>query len=299
MHKRWLSACLLGILPALSGCLYHTHKVQQPRIAGPSINANVAQLVAGVNARYDAIQSLNATVEFTASTGGERKGKQTDITPFRGYILLRKPNMLRVLGLVPVLHTRAFDLASDGSTFKLLIPPKSRAIEGSNSVTQKSSNPLENLRPDIFLNSMLVRSVAPGRLVYLTSHAEVQPDPKTKQLIETPEYDLLIGDEGPSKDDRLGVRVIRPTRVIHFSRVDLLPHGEDIYDGEGEVATKVTYGPYQSFGTLKFPSSITINRPLEEYQIMIRLQKVTANLPLSDEQFQLKVPEGYQVRTLQ
>ena len=283
----------------MSGCLYHTHKVQQPRIAGRAINANVAQLVAGVNQRYDAIQSLNATVEFTASTGGERKGKQTDITPFRGYILLRKPNMLRVLGLVPVLHTRAFDLATNGSTFKLLIPPKSRAIEGSNSVTQKSSNALENLRPDIFLNSILIRSVAPGRLVYLTSHAEVQPDPKTKQLIETPEYDLLIGDEGPSKDDRLGVRVIRPTRVIHFSRIDLLPSGEDIYDADGEVATKVTYGPYQNFGALKFPATITINRPLEEYQILIRLQKVTANLPLSDEQFQLKVPEGYQVRKLQ
>lgn len=268
-------------------------------MAGRAINANVAQLVAGVNQRYDSIQSLNAAVEFTASTGGARKGKQTDITPFRGYILLRKPNMLRVLGLVPVLHTRAFDLASDGSAFKLLIPPKSRAIEGSNAVTQKSSNALENLRPDIFLNSILIRSVAPGRLVYLTSHAEVQADAKTKQLIETPEYDLLIGDEGPSKDDSLGVRVIRPTRVIHFSRIDLLPDGQDIYDGEGEVATKVTYGPYQNFGVLKFPSSITINRPLEEYQILIKVQKVTANLPLSDEQFQLKVPEGYQVRKLQ
>jgi hypothetical protein len=299
MHKRWLSACLLGVLPALSGCLYHTHKVLQPRMAGQPVSASVAQLVAGVNERYDAIQSLNATVEFTASMGGERKGKQTDITPFRGYILLRKPNMLRVLGLVPVLHTRAFDLASDGSTFKLLIPPKSRAIEGSNSVTQKSTNPLENLRPDTFLDSILIRSIASGRLVYLTSRAEIQPEAKAKQLVEIPVYDLQIGEEAPPKDDALGVRVVRPTRVIHFSRIDLLPRGQDIYDGDGEVATKVTYGPYQNFGGLQFPSSITINRPLEEYQILITIQKVTANLPLSDEQFQLKVPESYQVRKLQ
>jgi hypothetical protein len=299
MHKHWLSACLLAVLPALSGCLYHTHKVQQPQLAGPAMSATVAQLVNSVNQRYDSIQSLNATVEFAASTGGARKGKQTDITPFRGYILLRKPNMLRVLGLVPVLHTRAFDLASDGTTFKLLIPPRSKAIVGTNSVTQKSPNALENLRPDIFLDAILVRSITPGRLVYLTTHDEIVRDAKTKQLIETPEYDLLIGDERPAQQDEgLGVRVIRPTRVIHFSRLNLMPQEQDIYDDQGEVATKVVYGPYQDFSGFKYPSWIRIERPLEEYQILVTVQKVTANQPLSDEQFQLTIPPSYQVTKL-
>ena len=298
MHKHWLSACLLAVLPALSGCLYHTHKVQQPVAAGPAVNATVAQLVSGLNDRYNAVQSLTATVDFAASTGGVHTGKQTDITPFRGYILMRKPNMLRVLGLVPVLHTTAFDLASDGDTFKLVIPPKSKAIQGSNAVTERSANPLENLRPDIFLDSILVRSVTPGRLVYLTTRSETVRDAKTKHLIETPEYDLLIGDERPAQSQGLGVRVIRPTRVVRFSRVDLLPSEQEIYDAEGEVATKVTYGAYQTFGTLKFPSSITINRPIDEYQIQITVQKVSANLPLANEQFQLKIPVGYQVNTL-
>ncbi len=298
MRTGWVKVCLLAILPAMTGCLYHTRKIQQPHQAGPALSADVAALVNGVNERYAAIQSLTATVEFAAETGGAHKGKQTDITPFRGYILLRKPEMLRVLGLVPVLHTHAFDLASNGTTFTLLIPPRNRAIVGSNSVTKTSLNPIENLRPEIFSDAVLVRAVTPNRLVYLTLHSDLQRNDKTKQLIETPQYDLMIGDEQPSKDPNLSVQVIKPTRVIRFSRIDLLPVEQDIYNAEGDVATQVLYGSYQNFGTTKFPSVIVIKRPLEEYQITVTVQKLTVNQTLPDEQFQVKVPEGYQVEKL-
>ena len=97
------------------------------------LTADAAQLESEINKTYDAIHSLNATVDFRASVGGEKRGKVTDYNvSIRGFILLRKPEMLRVLGLVPVLHTPAFDMASDGKTFKLLIPPKNKAIVGSN-----------------------------------------------------------------------------------------------------------------------------------------------------------------------
>ncbi len=298
MQKHWLNVCLLALLPAMTGCLRHTRKIQQAHLAGPALNADVAQLVNGINQRYEAIQSLNATVEFTASTGGARQGKQTDYTSFRGYILLRKPEMLRVLGLVPVLHTRAFDLASNGMTFELLIPPKNRAIEGSNAVTKPSTNALENLRPALFFDSVLVRNITPDRLVYLTKGSSIRPEPKSKDLVETPEYDLHIVEERPPAHVDAPVRVIEPTRVVRFNRINLLPVEQDIYDQDGNVATKVTYGPYQNFGTAKFPSTITIERPLESYKITVAVQKLTLNQTLADGQFQLKIPEGVQVERL-
>jgi outer membrane lipoprotein-sorting protein len=297
MQRRWWSVGLLAVLPCLSGCLYHTHKVEKTTIAGPAMDASVAQLVNGVNDRYAAINSLTATVDFQATTGGARQGKQTDITPFHGYILLRKPSMLRVLALLPVVRTHAFDLASDGQTFKLVIPPKSRAIVGSNKVTKPSTNALENLRPDIFLDSVLVNSITPQRLVYLTSTSETRRE--GKKLVETPEYDLHIGEEAPAADTHLEVRVIKPTRVIRFSRLTLLPTGQDIYDQNGGVETHVTYGPYRQFGTAHLPSSIVIERPRESYRITISVQKVVVNQPLGDEQFVLKIPSDYKVQTLQ
>ena len=287
---------MLAVLPWLSGCLYHTHKVNQPTQAGAALNASVAQLVNGVNDRYNAIRTLNATVDFAASTGGAKQGKQTDITPFHGYILMRKPTMLRVLGLLPVVHTRAFDLASNGESFKLLIPPRSRAVEGSNAVTTPSANPLENLRPAIFLDSILVKSVPSDELVYLTSTSELRG--VGKQQVETPEYELHIVEEAPRASGNVQMRVVQPTRVIRFSRVTLLPIGQDIYDAQGEIDTHVEYGPYQQFGTVRLPGKIVIQRPRESYQITITVMKVTVNQTLTDDQFQIKIPSGYQVQTL-
>jgi hypothetical protein len=206
--------------------------------------------------------------------------------------------MLRVLALLPVVRTHAFDLASDGKTFKLVIPPKSRAVVGSNTVTTPSANGLENLRPDIFLDSMLVKSITPERLVYLTSTSETRRE--GKKLIETPEYQLLIGED-VQEDTHLQVRVIKPTRVIRFSRLTLLPIGQDIYGEDGGVETHVEYGPYRQFGTAHMPSSIVIQRPREAYQITISVQKVLINQqpPLPDKQFELKIPSDYKVQTLQ
>lgn len=297
MQRRWWSVGFLAVLPWLSGCLYHTHKVEQAMLAGPAMDASVAQLVNGVNDRYAAVTSLTATVDFAASTGGPRQGKQTDITSFHGYILLRKPAMLRVLALLPFVRTRAFDLASDGTNFKLVIPPRSRAIVGTNQVTKPSANALENLRPDIFLDSVLVKSITPERFVYVTSTSETQKD--GKKLIETPEYELHIGEESMQQDNHLQVRVIKPTRVIRFSRLTLLPIGQEIYDQNAEVETHVEYGPYKEFGTVRMPSTILIRRPREAYQITITVQKVTVNEPLPDKQFELQVPSDYKVQTLQ
>ena len=104
------------LVPALTGCLSHTHKLQQPKLAGVALNADAVQLVEAINHRYDQVNSLTATVEFAASVGAPTKGRRRITPPYRGYIIFRKPKMLRVLGLVPVLRTHAFDLASNGET---------------------------------------------------------------------------------------------------------------------------------------------------------------------------------------
>src|ERR1700744_486424 len=126
MRRDWLKLLAL-VVPVLTGWLSPTRKLQQPKLAGTVMNADAVQLVEAVNKRYEQIHSLTATVDFAASVGGAHKGKETDYTSVPGYIVFGKPQMLRVLGLVPVLRTHAFDLASDGQAFTLLIPPRSRA----------------------------------------------------------------------------------------------------------------------------------------------------------------------------
>jgi outer membrane lipoprotein-sorting protein len=297
MRRDWLKLLAL-LVPVLTGCLSHTRSLQQPKLAGAVMNADAVQLVEAVNHRYEQVNSLTATVDFAASVGGAHAGKQTDYTSIHGYILFRKPKMLRVIGLVPVLRTHAFDLASNGQTFTLLIPPRSRAIQGSNSVAARAANPLENLRPAIFLDSLVIQSISADRMVSLTNSSTDTLEPRTKQLIETPQYDLTVLNPGHPGSSAGLPEVDKPLRVIHFSRINLMPTEQDIYNSDGDRETQVLYGPYQSFNGIQFPSTITINRPLEEYRISLTVEKVTFNLPLPDEQFESEVPKGYKVQKM-
>ncbi|MHB1699582.1 MAG: outer membrane lipoprotein-sorting protein [Acidobacteriaceae bacterium] len=265
-------------------------KLRRPDIV---LNATVDQLVKQVNSRYDAVQSLTATVEIAASSNDTVKGEAKDFPETRGYILMRKPAMLRVIGLVPVLHTHAFDMVSDGNTFTLLISVKNRAITGSDAVSTPSKNVLENLRPDVFLDSMLVPGVSPDEFVSLTTDTRiVDLDPKRKVVIEEPDYNLTVTRRRGDSNEMIALR------VIHISRTTLLPYQQDIYDDSGNIVTQAVYGPYQDYGGTQFPSTMTIRRPLEKYSVKLTMDRVRVNQPLDDKNFELKIPTGTQVQKL-
>lgn len=275
-----------------SGCLKHTRILERPQPAAVVMSASADQLIQSVDQRYDSIHSMNATVLIRASVGGASKGKVTDYTSLRGYILLRQPSMLRVLGLLPVVETRAFDMASDGKNFKLLIPPKSEAIVGSGDVSTPSPNPLMNLRPNIFFDSLLIRKIGRQELVYVTTNTRVKRDVHTKKLVQEPDYDLgILRRHGDSQQ-------LLPIRVVHISRSDLLPYQQDEYDAQGNLVTKTFYSDYQTFDQIDYPTHIVIDRPADEYKIDLTFQKLTLNRPLEDNQFELKIPTGTKIKHL-
>ena len=282
------SMSLLG----LTGCLKRTRILERPQAPNVVLSASGQQLIQQLDQRYDSIHSINATVLMRASVGGANKGKETDYTSLRGYILLRQPDMLRVLGLLPVVETRAFDMASDGKNFKLLIPPKSEAVVGSGQVGKPSPNPLMNLRPSVFFDSLLIRKIGPDELVYVTNNTGVERDTRTKHLVQEPDYDLgILRRQGDSQQ-------LLPVRVIHISRADLLPYQQDEYDDRGNLVTRTVYSKYQTFDQISFPTHIVIDRPADEYKIDISIEKLTFNHPLGNEQFELKIPPGTKIKRL-
>jgi hypothetical protein len=287
-----LSIGLTLLLPLLNGCLWHTRKVPQAKMPTNVQSATPVQLVEAINKQYDAVNTLSASVTFTATEGGTLKGEQTTITPFSGYIRLRKPEELRVIGFLPVVHTRAFDMASDGNAFKLLIPPKNKVVEGTNAITKPSANPIENMRPYIFFDSLLIQKIGPDDLILPTSDSPTGIDPKTRKLEFQPEYLVtVLNRQGDSN-------VLSAKRVIHFSRLTLRPIEEDIYGADGQVQTQTIYGPQQTFGPVQFPGTVTIKWPLQEQQILITINKLTLNETLDDATFQLEIPQGTPVQQL-
>jgi hypothetical protein len=277
----------------LCGCLFTTRKLPIPRPPAITQAVTPEDLVNRLNHRWEGLQSLNATVEMQASVMKSKEGVATDYTSVRGHILMRKPGLLRVLGQVPVLGTRMFDMASDGKLFTLLIPARNKAIKGSNELRKRSANRLENMRPGFFFDAMVVRGLEPDDLYGVVTDSETLEDAARKHLYTVPEYVLSIWRRKP------GTEQLTAERVITFHRDDLLPYQQDLYDTDGNLETQVVYSRYAEFGSGVYPSLVTIKRPLEEYQVVITVESVLENMALTDDQFQIKIPEGTQLQNLE
>ena len=291
--KQLAAIALLGLAPLLTGCISTTRHVQILKTAPIVQNATLDQVVERLDTQFDAIQTLNASVLIQVSTGGARTGGDIkDYTSFRGYIFVRKPFDLRVVLLVPVLGTRALDMVSDGTQFTLLLPTKNRALTGLDVVTTPSKNALENLRPGIFFDALLVRSIDPDHLVTLTqSSRTLEPESRKHEAILEPDYDVTVLKQKAGKQ-------LERLRVIHINRVDLQPYQQDIYDEAGRIVTTVQYANYQRFGDLRFPTEIIINRPSDEYTLKVTVQKLIPNQKMEDDQFQLQIPETITVEKM-
>jgi len=288
-------ALVLAVSPLLllqTGCLVSTRKLRQVQMPSAVMSANADQLVKIVNDRCSDIHSMTAWVDFQLTEGGPRKGREKTYTSFSGFILQRDPDSLRVIVQLPVVRTTALDMATRGGTFKLLIPPYNEVFEGSNTVTKVSPKPLENFRPRIFADSLSFSCIGTQELVSLTSETKTHLDSKAKHLIAQPDYDLMVVRRKQNSQELV------PERVIHFSRIDLRPYQQDMYDEEGAIQTEALYGPLQTFAGTKFPETIVIKRPLEEMQILIHVNKLAVNTPLADDKFELTVPEGTTVHKL-
>lgn len=294
MARRPFGIAALALPLLLTGCSLFPMKRHLPVPKAPANvqTATPEEIVEQVNRRWDDFKNLTATVEIQATLVKPQEGLATDYPSCRGWIVMEKPNHLRVLG--QYLGIRVFDMASDGNRFTLVIPHKSKAIEGPNSVTKKSDNQFENLRPGFFFDAMMVRGVDAEDYFTETSDTETIEDAAKKYLFIMPEYILNITRHAPN-----GSRRDKPVRVITFHRDDLLPSNQDLYDSEGNLESQVTYSLYKSFGDSKFPTKVVIKRPLEGITIVLTVEKVERNQELPADQFAVKIPPGTTIQHLE
>jgi outer membrane lipoprotein-sorting protein len=278
---------LLAVVP-LTGCLFRSRKVEQPVNTVQLKTATQQELIDYINTQDARIQSIQATVDIDTTVGGVKKGKVTDYQEIRGYVLARKPAMLRMIGLMPIVRNKAFDMVSDGDRFKLWIPTKNRFVVGRNDIeTHNLAQPLENLRPQHIFDALLLRRISPqSEIAVLENDTELVTDAKSRKVSRADYVIDVI---------RKGEHGWMLSRKIVFSRTDLLPHRQLLYDAEGNVATNAVYGKYKEENSVDFPWQIEIARPQEEYDITLNIVKLELNQSLPDDKFMLEQPPGAEV----
>jgi len=287
LRRAHVVVLLLAVLP-LTGCLFHSRKVERQFSTAPLKSATQQELVDAIDSQAARIKTMQATVDIDTSIGGVNQGQITDYKEIRGYVLARKPAMLRLIGLMPIVRNRAFDMVSDGKEFKLWIPSKNRFVTGRNNVEMPDpKQPLESVRPQNLYEALLIREIDPhDEIAVLENGYETVVDSK-RHRVEQPDYELVVVGRG-----KKGWFL---SRKILFSRIDLQPHRQFIYDEAGNLATDVRYGEYKDYDGIQFPTQTEIERPREAYDITLNIVKVEFNSPLTDDQFELAQPEGAEV----
>lgn len=301
----WAALLFLAVLPT-TGCLFRTRPVEEQYSKAPLKAATQQQLIDSISQQAQAIQSLKATVDIDTSAGGIKKGEITDYKEIRGYILARKPAMLHMIGLLPIVRTTAFDMVSDGNHFALWIPPRNRFVIGQNQppdqkpqtiqnesqpqgqdAAQSATRALENLRPQNIYDALLIPPIDPDNEIAVVENGyETLHDAKGHRVLQD-DYELVVIRKF---DKGWGL-----SRKIIFSRIDLKPHRQFVYDETGKLATDSRYAEYKDYNNVSFPSRIEIARPQEEYDITFNMLKVEINQPLTDQQFTLEQPAGAEI----
>ncbi len=296
MDRSHLRILLLILLTTatfpLGGCLFRTRTLDRQLSDRPLKAATQQDLIEYVNAEAAKIQSMQATVDIDASAADLKNGRVTDYKEIRGYVLARKPAMLRMKGLLPLVRNTAFDMVSDGQEFKLWLPTKNKFVVGSNNPGSNNADNyqpdkrLENMRPQYIYDALLIPAIGQDEIAVLENGYETVLDAK-KHRVEQPDYELAVIRNGPK-----GWYL---SRRIEFSRTDVLPHRQRIYDQQGNVVTDVHYQDYKDYAGTTFPSTIEIERPRENYDITLSIIKMEINKALTDDQFALEQPAGADV----
>jgi len=287
------AAVLAVVLLATSGCGFRSsHPVKMRTSTATLKEATRDDLVQIVNTNAEKLKTLKATVDFDVSALQVKKDKVTDYPQSPGLILVRKPEMLRMRILVPVAHNIAADMVSNGQNFSLIIPSKSKFFVGSNrQLAKPSPQPLENIRPQHISDALLLKPIDPEKEIAVVENTtEIVKDPKSHKDVEQAAYTLIILNK-ENGGNYLARKVV-------FSRTDLLPHEQSIYDRNGQLVTYARYENFSDYSGTMFPGIVTIQRPVEGYSITISMVKLDVNIPLTDEQFVLTQPPGWQLINL-
>jgi len=282
---RYFRILLLIAAVPLGGCLVRSRPVALRTSTTQLATASSNDLVERLNTQAGQVQTLKAAVGITASLGGSERGKITEYREIHGYILARKPSSLRMIGFFPILENQLFDLVSSGGEFRLWIPSKNRFIVGNGDVERPSTQPLENLRPQVIYDALLLEGIDLNtELAALEEGEHKVIDPGTHKPALQGDYTLDI-----IRQDGHGWYLSRKTV---FDRSDLQLHQQRLYDEHGSVVTDVRYDEYREFNGMLFPTLIEILRPQEEYSIRLKVTNLTINGPIKDNQFLLELPSG-------
>ena len=244
---------------------------------------------------FGGIRTMKSTVELRLSVvtddqaaAGKGSAEGSDLrrvqefTEVRGFILIERPAKIRTIAELPVLKSKAFDMVSDGTEFKVHIPPKNRFLVGNAATDGPSERRIDRVRPRHLLEAVLID---PPR------------ESESHRMLEN----VLYGDRAYQVVHLMSSGAdgkLRLSRKIWFDRTGFHIARMQAFDDRADLVTDVFYTEWSEEEGLPYPGTVFLSRPKDGYEVQLRIVKPGLNESLSERSFELNAPKGVEIERI-
>jgi outer membrane lipoprotein-sorting protein len=286
-RRRIIRACLATLLLGLtgmgSGCVKRTVNVPVSARVREAKTATLEGLLSQLDRYTKQVVSLSSSsVRVTFTSGRLDSGQLQEYRSAPAYILLKRPDMIRLNVQNPLTKTTIVELESRGEEFHVWYPRENKFFTGRNDVREfeVEGQPGFTARPIHLFEAILPRSVAPGASDERIAMAEEQ-DASAKYYVLS-----LYHETG-------GPRII-PVRRLWIDRSNLAVARMETFSEDGAKTSIIDYSGFVETEGLILPLSVRIERPVDKYMLSMQFKAWRVNPDLPDTAFVLMPPEGAQ-----
>ena len=142
----------------LAGCISvkRTRVIPQDQRLLPAKTATKEDLLQALQDKSKQVHTLKGSVTLDFSGGGSKSGVLTEYRQTTGYILVDRPQNIRIKVLAPIVASTVFDMVSDGHQYRVSIPIKNQFAVGDVDAPLNAKSPIANLRPQHLLDALFV-----------------------------------------------------------------------------------------------------------------------------------------------
>lgn len=273
------------LLLGASGCGIKTQVkiLVSPKIAAAK-SATVQELLALLKDYSDRITSLSSTsmrVDLTMGTAEGGTVQKYHSAP--GYILLRRPDDIRLSIQAPFTKTTVIELLSRGDRFEVWNPRDNKVYVGRNGargyeLEENGEALVFTARPAHIFEAILPRAITLEQADLRISITE-EIDSQAKYYVLN-----LLQESG-------GVEM-RTLRRLKIERSEMAVVEDETFTETGRVASIVDYSDLARFDGVLLPREIRIERPIDGYSLGLHFKDWRLNPNLADSAFVLNPGPG-------
>jgi len=290
-QRRVSAGLVLALLIWLgsAGCgIKKQTKIEVPQKILQAKTATLDELLEIIN-NYDNITDLSCNpIKLTLTLGTLESEVLDKYKKARGYLLLRRPDSIRLVIQEPIIKTALADLASVKDDFSIFMRRSNKFYRGKNSakvlvIEDSPDSPEIPIRPKDLFEALLPKNVdlnSPG--IHINKVEDMDAEAKY--------YVLSVIKVGAS-------RRVQILRRIWIERSELEIARQRLFGEEGQIIGDISYSNIELKDGYSLPKGIYMNRPQEGYSLEIELDidRCKINPGLKDKAFILEPPEGSQI----